>query len=137
MKMQILIFRIVLAWIVAGASYGGIAGSLESDATKKLGPDGKLHDPVSKPCVRKDLAGVCQAWDFVYALGGLKCTDDCVHFGIMDDCKVRNLCTFDTNSGCFKKKVCTKLEIVESCASWKERMLCAGDHEGPRKVLER
>ena len=78
----------------------------------------------TKDCVKRNKVGTCKEWDYTFSVAGAHCVEDCLVFSAFDECKIRNQCTFDEKSGCFKRKVCKKVNTVDNCTKWKEEVAC-------------
>ena len=87
-------------------------------------PSSESRPLETKSCVRRNAGGNCREWDYTFSFSGASCTEECLKFSAVDDCKLRNKCIFDEPSGCFKKRTCVDIDAVDNCKEWQESAAC-------------
>ncbi len=80
----------------------------------------------TKSCIAHKINGDCAEYEVTYGVGGVTCTEDCLVLNKLSLCVLHNRCTYDTNSGCFTKRVCSKTHInpLNNCTQWDEIAVC-------------
>lgn len=75
-------------------------------------------------CINKDKFDRCTASNFTFHYEGASCTEECLELDNFNKCKIRNRCTFDKASGCFKKKTCIEVAAFGKCNDWEDSVAC-------------
>jgi hypothetical protein len=75
-------------------------------------------------CINKDKFDRCTASNIAFHFEGASCTEECLELDNFNKCKIRNRCTFDKASGCFKKKTCLEVAAFGKCNEWQDSVAC-------------
>ena len=75
-------------------------------------------------CINKDKFDRCTANNITFHYEGASCTEECLELDNFNKCKIRNRCTFDQASGCFKKKTCLEVAAFGKCNDWQDSVAC-------------
>ena len=75
-------------------------------------------------CLNKDKFDRCTATNISFYFEGASCTEECLELDNFNKCKIRNRCTFDKASGCFKKKTCLEVAAFGKCNDWEDSVAC-------------
>ena len=79
--------------------------------------------------------GRCVRQDTNHVLAGKGCREECQHYDALNNCKLRNSCTYDAAAGCFIKKSCEKHDKLFNCKHWSQTLICGGGRVCHEKCL--
>ena len=78
---------------------------------------------VTKQCVAQGEL-YCSEYEYTFSIRGASCTENCLVRNSLNICQLRNRCILDEPTGCFRKKVCSKISNLNTCRMWEERAIC-------------